>query len=505
MTETVLSVGIDIGTSTTQLVFSALEVENTAHAASVPRVAVVDKRIVHRSRIRFTPLLSPTVIDAEEIRRIVEAEYRAAGMDRRNISAGAIIITGETARKGNAETLLASLEGLAGDFVVATAGADLEAILAGKGSGAAALSRRERTSVANFDIGGGTTNAAVFRNGDAVDTACLDIGGRLVRLDPATRPVPGASAGRVEYIAPKLAPVIASLRLPLAEGGPADIRALEQLARRMAGFLDELTGLKERSPLFDGLLASHEFRADFFTGPPSAGNRVTAVAFSGGVADCIGGIPAEGPFAYGDIGILLGQAVRETALFRTFRVIPAEETIRATVVGAGSHSMEISGSTIGFSDESVFPMKNLPILKLAGEDGRNSLADELARKIRWFGESSGRIGTVAVSFRGKKNPSFDEVQRFAEDILSGLSEYLRHSDTVVLVMENDMAKALGSAIFSRLGDGGKVVSIDGIRADNGDYIDIGRPLANGRVLPVIIKTLVFGGRASGTGAGGIFR
>lgn len=477
MNETVHSVGIDIGTSTTKLVFSALEIENTAGVASVPRISVVDKRIVYRSDIHFTPLLSPTMIDAEGVRRIVESEYRAAGMDREKISAGAIIITGETAQKENAETLLRSMEGLAGDFVVATAGSDLEAILAGKGSGAAAYSKRERTSVANFDIGGGTTNVAIFHNGEVTDTTCLDIGGRLVRIDPKT--------AEVEYIARGLAPVIASLGLSLAEGVTASVDDLERLAKRMVAFFDELMGFVPRTPLFESILTVHDFR--------SGDRMLKHVSFSGGVADGIAGVPDGGPFVYGDIGILLGQAVKWTETYRTLDVIKAEETIRATVVGAGCHSLEISGSTIGFSDESVFPLKNLPILKLTEEDERKSIGHALSEKLHWFKDSSGQYQTVAVSFRGRENPSFEEVQRIAEDLYKGLSEYLTSSDTVVLVVERDMAKALAYALRGLIGDGKKIVSIDGIKVDNGDYIDIGKPFAKGRVLPVVVKTLVFGG------------
>ena len=143
MAETVLSVGIDIGTSTTQLVFSSLTIENVASVAAIPRITVVDKRVVYRSDIHFTPLLSPTTIDADGVRRIVEQEYARADVDRNAISAGAVIITGETARKENAETVLRSLSGLAGNFVVATAGSDLESILAGKGAGAGSFSRRK--------------------------------------------------------------------------------------------------------------------------------------------------------------------------------------------------------------------------------------------------------------------------------------------------------------------------------------------------------------------------
>ncbi|PIE55384.1 MAG: ethanolamine ammonia-lyase reactivating factor EutA [Dethiosulfovibrio peptidovorans] len=472
MTETVLSVGIDIGTSTTQLIFSALEVENTAGVASVPRISVVEKKILRRSDIYFTPLISPTVIDTEGVRQIVTKEYNRAGMSPQDISAGAIIITGETARKENAEALLQSLSDLAGDFVVATAGSDLESILAGRGSGAAQASKDNRTTVANFDMGGGTTNVALFTNGDVVDTTCLDIGGRLVRLDK--------DDAMVTYVAPKMGPVIQSLGIDVREGQKASSEDLKTLARRMAGFFDELLGLAPKSPLFRDILTAHDLRSI-----PS----LHAVAFSGGVADGMNAIPPGGLFAYGDIGVLLGQAVTETAMYRTFKVLPTKETIRATVVGAGTHSMDISGSTIGFSDESRLPVKNLPILKLSKDD--EGLEDELSQKIQWFTEKDPQQ-VVAVALKGTKNPSFDLVQSYGQRILKGLSEYLRHNDLVVVVVENDMAKALGYALGSFLPEGTAVISIDGISVHNGDYIDLGRPLAKGRVIPVVIKTLVFG-------------
>ena len=132
MTETLKSVGIDIGTSTTQLVVSKLTLENRANPFSVPRIAITDREIIYRSRIHFTPLLSETVIDAPGVREIVAEEYRRAGLRREEVQTGAVIITGETARKENAREVLNALSEFAGDFVVATAGPDLESILAGR-------------------------------------------------------------------------------------------------------------------------------------------------------------------------------------------------------------------------------------------------------------------------------------------------------------------------------------------------------------------------------------
>ena len=129
MHEVILSVGIDIGTSTTQLVFSELTIENQATSYTVPRISIVDKKVIFRSEIFFTPLLSQTEIDGEAVKQILESQYQKAGMKPEDVKTGAVIITGETARKENANVVLETLSGLAGDFVVATAGPDLESVL----------------------------------------------------------------------------------------------------------------------------------------------------------------------------------------------------------------------------------------------------------------------------------------------------------------------------------------------------------------------------------------
>lgn len=185
--ETLLSVGIDLGTTTTQLVFSRLTVRNEGSAFSVPNYTVAAREVLRRSAVHFTPLRSERELDAGAIARIVDAEYAAAGIDRRAVQTGAVIITGETARRENARAVLEALSGYAGDFVVATAGPALESALAGRGAGAADYSQAHACTVVNLDIGGGTTNIARFTNGALTDTACLNVGGRLVKLEPDGR------------------------------------------------------------------------------------------------------------------------------------------------------------------------------------------------------------------------------------------------------------------------------------------------------------------------------
>lgn len=200
-----LSVGLDLGTSTTQMVLSRLKLENSANAFSVPKVTIADKEVVYRSEVHFTPLLSDTRIDGQAVRAIVEEEYRRAGVTRDQLQTGAVIITGETARKENAREVLEALAGLAGDFVVATAGPDLESVLAARGAGADKLSKEKGGCLLHYDIGGGTSNLALYQRGKLLDTGCLDVGGRLVKIDRST--------GEITYVTRKLQERFPELRV----------------------------------------------------------------------------------------------------------------------------------------------------------------------------------------------------------------------------------------------------------------------------------------------------
>ena len=473
MIDSVVSVGLDIGTTTTQLVFSRLEVKNIAGTSSVPRVEVVSKAVIYRGAVHFTPLLSRAVIDAQEIRRLVEADYQQAGILPTEVKAGAVIITGETARKDNAQAVLKEISGLAGSFVVATAGSSLEAILAGRGSGAAKISKEQNLRVINFDVGGGTSNIAVFAQGKLSAVSCLDIGGRQIKVE----------RGLITYVADKLKPCIQALNLPIAEGQPASLPALERLTQRMALFLDEISGLSPRSSELAALLTAQDLNCSVLP---------EAVMFSGGVADFVDSNAQATPFMYGDIGVLLGRAIRQTQLYQRLKVCPAQETLRATVIGAGLHSMEISGSTIGYSSLELLPMFNVPIVKLSAEEEADSanLARHIAQKIAWHLEEHS-ADELALALQGPFNPSFDQVQLLAKAIAEGSATARKKQYTLIVILENDLAKSLANSL-KRLLPEQKTICLDSLSVENGDYIDIGLPLGGGRVLPVVIKTLVFG-------------
>lgn len=470
--ETLLTVGIDLGTSTPQLVLSELTVENFASAFTVPRISISDKKVIYRSDIIFTPLLNQSEIDAEPIKAFVAEQYRQAGIHKQDIQMGAVIITGETARKSNANNVLRALSGYAGDFVVATAGPDLESIIAGKGAGAQTYSETKRKPVVNLDIGGGTTNLAVFKDGEVIDTACFDIGGRLIKLDQQQK---------ITYIAPKIQEIINKKGLTLHLGDQATEQNLLPIISELVAVLENSIGLGTQSPFYQLLVTNHPLRK---------GEELPIVTFSGGVADCLN-TTSTNLFKYGDIGLLLGKYLRKSLIFSEKEVLESAETIRATVVGAGSHTAEISGSTIAYREQ-ILPVKNIPILKLAQEDETltvTELGQRIQEKLNWHRIEE--TPQIALAIRGMSNPTFADIQRYGQGIVEGLASLVAEQIPIIVMVDEDMAKALGHALSAHLPKDYPFICLDSVKVENGDYVDIGLPVAEGAVLPVIVKTLVF--------------
>ncbi len=472
--EVILSVGIDIGTSTTQLIFSRLTIENRASSYTVPRISIVNKEVVYRSSIYFTPLHSATEIDAEAVKEIVRTEYRLAGMTPNMLKTGAVIITGETARKQNANEVLAALSDMAGDFVVATAGPDLESVLSARGAGADSFSKENRNVVANLDVGGGTSNIAVYEKGTLRGTCCLDIGGRLIKVD----------GGRITYIFPKIQTLAAAHGIAIKAGDPADVAQLRRVCGLLADHLVKAIHLTQQDDEHFLLYTNH--------GSPLPDQpKIQAVTWSGGVADYVYNQPDTDLFRYGDIGILLGEAIQKHSALSQVEQYRAAETIRATVVGAGTHTMDVSGSTI-FYAEGKLPIKNIPILKVPEEDEASleTLSASIISQIPLY-KPEGKPEQIAIALTGRDRISFLEIQALAAAVINGTKEVIEGPYPLILVVENDIGKVLGNALNVQLDYKKDVICIDGIRALSGDYVDIGEPIAGGHVVPVVIKTLIF--------------
>ncbi len=445
MSERLLSVGLDVGTTSTQLVVSELKVENRASNFAVPEMEIAQRKILYRSPVYFTPLLEGKLVDGGEIRCIVEKEYQNAGISREMVDTGAIIITGETSRKENAGRVLQALSELAGDFVVATAGPDLESVLAAKGAGAVEYSEKTGKTVLHMDIGGGTSNLSLIRDGKIAQTGCLNVGGRLVKF---------SETGTVTYLSPVLSG-LTDMKL----GEAATKKDREDLAEKLTMALEMAAGRREKTTLLDKLMTQEAVQPWV---PPE---EAVAVSFSGGVADCIGEDFPD--FIFGDLGPELGRNIRSSSLCREDYVL-GTETIRATVIGAGCHSTQLSGSTV-YHQNIRFPLKNLPVVEVSdfSDCGKILEAQE---------------DLAMLSFPGKPSPTYREITQMAEQILA------QRKSPLLLCMQQDMAKALGQALAVRLPGDASVLCIDSVKVGEGSFLDIGAPV--GCAMPVVVKTLV---------------
>ncbi len=443
MAERLCSVGLDVGTTSTQLIFSELLVENRAGSFSVPEMEISSREIRYRGRVHFTPLLDESHVDAPALRKLVEQEYASAGVRREDVDTGAIIITGETSRKENAREVLKALSGMAGDFVVATAGPDLESVLAAKGAGADSYSAQTGKQVLHMDIGGGTSNLALIEDGKILRTGCLNVGGRLLKFD---------ETGCVTYVSPVLEGLC-----DLKPGVRAEQAQVEAVAELLTQALEMAAGLRERGLLLDRLWTEE-------SGESWCAGRGAVLSFSGGVADCIEG---ERPWlAYGDMGPLLGRAIGNSRLCQGEYVL-GRETIRATVIGAGCHSAQLTGSTV-FHRNVEFPLKNIPVVPFSEGSSREIYAPE---------------GPAVLALSGVAAPSYSQVQEIAERLVSAWD-----GGPMLVCLEQDMAKALGQALAVRLPERTVVLCIDRVRLPQGSYLDVGTPV--GPAMPVVVKTLV---------------
>ncbi len=443
-----ISIGLDVGTTTTQLIVSELSVENKGNAFSVPEMVIGERKLLYQSPVTFTPLISGELVDGEGIAQWVEEQYEKAGITKSQVDTGAVIITGETSRKENARQVLHHLSGFAGDFVVATAGPDLESVLSAKGAGATDYSAKTGKSVLHMDMGGGTSNLSYIENGQITATGCLNVGGRLVKFDPA---------GKVTYISPVLEG-LCDLRL----GEIPTEQQLTHVTDILVQALQMAAGLTPATDLLDRLTTKENTgvwipkQADF-------------LSFSGGVADCIE--TTHQRFAFGDLGVLLGRAIKESDLCRQqYRL--GEQTIRATVIGAGSHSTQLSGSTV-FSDGVALPKKNLPVAVLSMPVTAAGVEEAYARF---------DTDTVVLSLPGYPSPSYEQVQELAKTLVSGSG-----NRELLICVETDMAKALGHSI-RLICPHRPCLCIDRIKLQNESFLDIGAPV--GPALPVVVKTLV---------------
>jgi len=468
----VLSVGIDVGTTTTQVVFSRLVLHDVARPGQVPRIQVDEKDVVHQGKVHLTPLRGPDEVDAEALAELVRAEYRAAGVSPGSIETGAVIITGETARTTNAEAILAALSAAAGDFVVTIAGPNAESQIAGRGSGAARWSTDHYEQVTSIDIGGGTSNAAIFSMGRHLCSSAIAVGGRQVEIAPD---------GTVRRIAPPGRAIVASLGLGLTEGSRATLDQLTRFCSAMASMIVDLaTGKPVAVPGVQ------------LTAPLVGAEASTSMFLTGGIGACYyddvpAGTLAE-VAAWGDVGPLLADALHRDERLRVLTVRRPPETLRATVLGAAGQTVTLSGSTI-WVDRSLLPLRNLPVLRPAmpGRGGGPTFAQATHDALSRWDLDDGAQAAIVVDLPSELG--YPALQAIAAEIVA-YHDVGDRDRPLVLVLQQDYAQVLGQTLQS-IRPGLPLIAIDQVGLGEGDFIDIGLPVLDGRAVPLSIKTLVF--------------
>ncbi|WP_017525651.1 ethanolamine ammonia-lyase reactivating factor EutA [Pusillimonas noertemannii] len=464
-----VSVGVDIGSSTSHLVFSRIVLERLDN-----RYIVSERVVLHESDVLLTPYAQDQTIDAAALGAFIDRQYELAGVEPRNIDTGALILTGVAVRRSNARAIGELFASQAGKFVSVSAGDGLETTLAAYGSGAMARSIRENSRVMNIDIGGGTSKIAVCEAGELIEMTAVDVGARIVSFDER------GCVQRIEEAGRRFAQE-AGLSLEL--GQVPDEAGLGRMVEIMADRLMEVVRQPELAESTAQLL-----RLD----PLRNARMPDAVTFSGGVSEYIYGRQAAG---FGDLGARLAQAMLERVAAWGPALHQPEQGIRATVVGASQYTIQVSGSTIYVEPLDALPLRNVPVispdLDLAPEQlDAEGIAQAIAAALRRLDLHEGDR-PVVLCYRWQESAMYGRMDAFCRGVSEGLSRHLAKGQPLILVGEGDIGGLIGMHLKQVLGMKNTIASIDGIALKEFDFIDIGKMLDTSGAVPVVIKSLVF--------------
>ncbi len=470
------SVGITIGSSTSHLIFSRLTVRR--HDSRTSRFDITEREVLHRSPITFTPYTEGVRVDMEKLRDFITRAYAEAGTTPDAVDTGAVIITGYAARKENAQAIVDLFSRWAGKFVCATAGPNLESIMAAHGSGAVARSKKTGKTVMNVDIGGGTTKIVIIRSGTIVETASLFVGSRVVAGDDEGR------LARMEESGMRAAQ---ELGIDLRMGAPLTAETKNAVAELLVNTLFEVLERKQLSPFARQLME---------TEPLHYGGEIDVITFSGGVAEYVYGHETSD---FGDIGFCLGRKIRQRVTAPAFGMDfqEPEELIRATVMGASQYSLQVSGSTIFLSRSDVLPKRNLQVVKVCLE-GPTPTKEQVAGSVR---KALGRYDidrlqpadTVALAVDLAPDAAIGPqlLRNLTEGLLAAWNSGSPEPRPLHLVFDIDIAHLVGSILAEKTNHCTDILCVDGIGVGDLDYIDIGTEIQSSRTVPVVVKNLVF--------------
>jgi ethanolamine utilization protein EutA len=459
------SVGIDIGSSTSHLMFSRLLIGYPSVLQRKP--IVLERNVIARSPILLTPFNGDWNIEAEPLKELVDRTFNEAGLTREDIDTGAVIITGEAARRDNAQKIAELFADDTGKFVCATAGPALETIMAAHGSGAVLQSRELGSTLLNIDVGGGTTKISLIENGKMRATTAVNIGARLVAHDGAGAIVRLEKGGRR---------FLNDLGHNLDFGAKISEALRERMARRMA------------QVLFDAVMKGEQPWRDLYVSPGWVElPTIDGILFSGGVSEYIYSREAK---AFGDLGPYLGRAIREEAEKRGFNILEAGEGIRATVIGASQYTVQLSGETIFIPNSMNLPVRNLRVF-VAQVDWEAPVADKTETAVRNIldeRDDEVRGSPFVLAFATPAFAGYGAVQEMAKGIDRALETLPAEDRPVALVFVQNIGQVVGGMLSAKW----NMPCIDEVSLSELDFIDVGEVVDGEGFVPVVIKSLAFG-------------
>src|SRR5690349_16446748 len=474
---TLTSVGIDIGSAGTQVIFSRVRMRRMGEDLS-SRYFVIGRDTLYQSPVALTPYVSDVRIDERAIGEIIDDAYAGAGIHPDDVDTGSVILTGEALRRENAQAIGELLAEMGGEFVCATAGHHMEAMLAAYGSGAAKRSHDEHARILNVDIGGGTTKLAVVVHGEVEQTAALHIGGRLIVV----------TDGVITRLDPQGAQLAKAAGFKWQLGSKVKPEELDRLTDGLAELL---------------LAAIPQPNKDLYLTEPLADmHGIAGVMFSGGVAEYVYGREERD---FGDLGRRLGRALarRIAAGALPHALLPAGECIRATAIGASEYSVQLSGNTVYISSPGeLLPRKNLQVLQpdvsLEGTIEPARVSQAIRRHFEAFDLTEGEA-EVALAFRWSGPPAYERIAALARGIAEAVPTTLMEAKPLFLVLDGDIAHSLGALLKEEWQVASEVLVLDGIALWDFDYVDLGRVRMPSHTVPVTIKSLVFSADPRGPG------
>ena len=466
----ILSVGVDVGSATSHLVFSNLLLRRDELSDS-RRFLIQERNVIYEGRIITTPLLDNDRIDIHKLTDFLKAEYKRAGIDPADIQTGAVVVTGEIAKKDNARQIAEALSKDAVKFVAATAGPNFESLIAAMGSGATNRSKDCNKTILSCDIGGGTSNIAISKNGKIISTSCISVGAILLGVNPE---------GKIWRIDKPAMKVMEHIGLNYKIGDQIPKEDIERIATKFAEVLIEVITGPASSSLAKQLMVTNDL--DF-------PDRIDEYSFSGGVAELIYGRNGN----YDDIGQILADKIKSLTFKLASPVLEPVNKIRATVIGAGAYSLSISGSSGFMDDKLTFPIKNVPVIRVDVERSKLSVEHVVSQiniSFQRFDLNEGEE-IVALYFKDPVMASYPKLELFAKSIEAALPISIENNIPIILIFEKDIACSVGNVIRRETSLKTNLLSLDELILEEGDWIDIGEPLVAGQVFPVTVKSLVF--------------